>query len=196
MRIVQKSLSISNYLTMFVGILLTIAVQSSSIITSTFTPLVGLSILTVEQMFPLTLGANIGTTCTAILASLVTESVNAIQIAICHFFFNIIGILIWYPLKFTRKIPLKMAFRLGELVSKFKWFGIYYILYLFLLIPMISWGISNLISINVIGLVFGIIILSILGLISLYMFYKFERLVEIILKCKRLNFNKRHIEMN
>ena len=86
MRIVQKSLSINNYLTMLVGVLLTIAVQSSSIITSTFTPLVGLSILTVEQMFPLTLGANIGTTCTAILASLYVESVSAIQIAICHLF--------------------------------------------------------------------------------------------------------------
>jgi sodium-dependent phosphate cotransporter len=194
MRMVQKSLSISPYLTMIVGVLLTISVQSSSIITSTFTPLVGLSILTVEQMFPLTLGANIGTTCTAILASLVTESVSAIQIAICHFIFNIIGIVLWFPLKFTRKVPLKMAFRLGDLVAKYKWFGVYYILYLFLLIPIASWSISNLISINVIGLVFGILILSILGIISLYMFYKFERIVEFMLKCKRFNFNKRQID--
>lgn len=196
MRIVQKSLSISNYLTMLVGVLLTIAVQSSSIITSTFTPLVGLSILTVEQMFPLTLGANIGTTCTAILASLVTESVSAIQIAICHFIFNIIGIFIWFPIKYTRKVPLKMAFRLGDLVAKYRWFGIYYILYLFILVPVISWGVSNLISINVVGLVFGILILSILGSISLYMFYKFERLVEFATRCKRIKFNRRHIEMN
>ena len=50
--IVKKSLSISPYLTMFVGMVLTMSVQSSCIITSTFTPLVGLSILTVEQMFP------------------------------------------------------------------------------------------------------------------------------------------------
>jgi len=194
MRIVQKSLSISPYLTMIVGMILTISVQSSSIITSTFTPLVGLSILTVEQMFPLTLGANIGTTCTAILASLVTESVSAIQIAICHFIFNIIGITLWFPLQFTRRVPLKMAYRLGDLVAKYKWFGVYYILYLFILIPVISWSISNLITLSIIGLVFGILILSILAMISLWMFNQFERFIEIAGKCRRRN-RQRQIEM-
>ena len=125
MRIVQRSLSLSPYITMIVGMLLTIAVQSSSIITSTFTPLVGLSILTVEQMYPLTLGSNIGTTCTAFLASLVTDSTKAIQIAVCHFIFNIMGIIIWFPLPVTRKIPLGMAYRLGDLVTTYRWFGIF-----------------------------------------------------------------------
>ena len=51
----------SPYLSMLFGIGLTIMVQSSSITTSTFTPLVGLDIISLEQMLPLTLGANIGT---------------------------------------------------------------------------------------------------------------------------------------
>jgi sodium-dependent phosphate cotransporter len=182
MRVVQKSLNISPYLTMIVGMLLTMAVQSSSIITSTFTPLVGLSILTVEQMFPLTLGSNIGTTFTAIIASLVTESVGAIQIAICHFIFNIIGIAIWFPIPYTRKIPLNMAYRLGDLVSKYKWFGMFYILYFFVVTPLISWGISYLIAVDTAGLVFGIILITAEYGLSLLLMRNFEKVLEKILK--------------
>ena len=174
LRWIKKSVSISPYLTMLLGTLLTISVQSSSIITSTFTPLVGLDILTVEQMFPLTLGANIGTTFTAILASLVTGSANAIQIALCHLIFNIIGIIIWYPIPFLRSIPLNMAIKLGEYVSKFKWFGGFYILYSFIIFPAISWGVSYLFSVNTAGLVFGIILLLIFTSLSLLFFKKFE----------------------
>jgi sodium-dependent phosphate cotransporter len=183
MRLVQRSLNLSPYIAMLLGMFLTIAVQSSSIITSTFTPLVGLSILTVEQMYPLTLGSNIGTTCTAILASLVTESSNAIQIAICHFIFNIMGIMIWFPIPITRKVPLKMAHRLGNLVSRYRWFGIFYILYLFVLIPGVSWGISNLISLNTIGLVFGIILLLIVCILTLLLFSRFEKVVNLFSNC-------------
>lgn len=55
-------------------------------------------------MLPLTLGANIGTTFTAILASLVSTKTSAIQIALCHFFFNIFGILIWFPIPQMRAL--------------------------------------------------------------------------------------------
>ena len=48
-------------------------VQSSSIFTSALTPLVGVGILHLDRMYPLTLGANIGTTFTAILASLAAD---------------------------------------------------------------------------------------------------------------------------
>lgn len=74
---------------------MTILVQSSSIFTSTLTPLVGLGIITVERVYPFTLGSNIGTTVTGILAALTATSQkelrNSIQIALCHTFFNIIG---------------------------------------------------------------------------------------------------------
>jgi solute carrier family 34 (sodium-dependent phosphate cotransporter) len=196
MRIVQRSLSLSPYITMIVGMLLTIAVQSSSIITSTFTPLVGLSILTVEQMYPLTLGSNIGTTCTAFLASLVTDSTKAIQIAVCHFIFNIMGIIIWFPLPVTRKIPLGMAYRLGDLVTTYRWFGIFYITYLFIAIPLISLGISYIIALNTIGLVFGIILLIILCASTLLLFKKFEKIVQLIFHRRRIRSNIYEIEMS
>merc|ERR1719405_417236 len=99
---------------MFFGMTMTIMVQSSSITTSALTPLVALGIISVEDMLPLTLGANIGTTCTAFLASIVTEKKNAIQIALCHLFFNIFGILIWFPVPFMRRAPLKICHILAE----------------------------------------------------------------------------------
>ena len=81
MKITQKVLGMHPILSIIYGMLMTIAVQSSSIITSTLTPLVALDIITLEQMLPLTLGANIGTTCTAFIASVVSGSQDAIQVS-------------------------------------------------------------------------------------------------------------------
>ena len=47
---------------MLFGIIITIMVQSSSITTSLVVPLAGAGVLTLRQIFPFTLGANIGTT--------------------------------------------------------------------------------------------------------------------------------------
>merc|ERR1712167_547296 len=87
MKITQKVLGMHPILSIIYGMLMTITVQSSSIITSTLTPLVALDIITLEQMLPLTLGANIGTTCTAFIASVVSGSQDAIQVSICHLLF-------------------------------------------------------------------------------------------------------------
>jgi len=74
---------------------LTILVQSSSIFTSTLTPLVGLGVITIERVYPFTIGSNIGTTVTGIMAALTAkngqELRNSLQVALCHTFFNIIG---------------------------------------------------------------------------------------------------------
>merc|ERR1719159_807110 len=99
----KKILGLNAYLSILFGMIMTICVQSSSIITSALVPLVALQIISVEDMLPLTLGANIGTTCTAFLASLVTEKKTAIQIALCHLFFNIFGIIIWFPVPVMRR---------------------------------------------------------------------------------------------
>lgn len=75
------------------GCILTIIVQSSSVFTSTLTPLVGLGIVTIERVFPLTLGSNIGTTITGILASLSGPARtlhSSLQIALWYFFFELI----------------------------------------------------------------------------------------------------------
>jgi sodium-dependent phosphate cotransporter len=78
-----------------VGCVFTILVQSSSIFTSTLTPLVGLGIISIERMYPFTLGSNIGTTITGMMAALTATTAqelrNSLQIALCHTFFNIFG---------------------------------------------------------------------------------------------------------
>jgi sodium-dependent phosphate cotransporter len=116
-----------------VGILLTVMVQSSSITTSLMVPMAGAGILTLRQIFPYTLGANIGTTVTAILAALVTGSVEAVTIAFAHLMFNISGIVIWWPLKF---VPVKMAEKFAVYATKRKVIPIAYVLVLFFILPL------------------------------------------------------------
>ena len=55
-----------NYLAILVGCLMTILVQSSSIFTSALTPLAGIGVISLERMYPLTLGSNVGTTTTGL----------------------------------------------------------------------------------------------------------------------------------
>merc|ERR1719216_560137 len=60
---------LTGYLAMVVGAVMTILVQSSSVFTSTLTPLAGTGLVSLERVYPLTLGSNIGTTTTSLLAS-------------------------------------------------------------------------------------------------------------------------------
>ena len=70
---------------MVIGVVFTFLLQSSSVFTSTLTPLVGLGVISIDRMYPLTLGSNIGTTTTAMLAALASDSdarTTTIQIAV------------------------------------------------------------------------------------------------------------------
>jgi solute carrier family 34 (sodium-dependent phosphate cotransporter) len=94
---------------MLFGLLLTVAVQSSSIPTSLAIPLAGAGILRLAQVYPFNLGANIGTTITAMLAALATGNETAIVVAFSHLFFNLLGILIIWTVPTIRRIPLHLA---------------------------------------------------------------------------------------
>merc|ERR1712176_795583 len=150
-RIVHKATNINGYLAILVGVGITILVQSSSITTSTFTPLVGLGVVQLEQMYPITLGANIGTTITALLAALLS-STNAMQVALAHLFFNISGIIVWYPIPFMRNIPLNAARNLGKSTRIWRGVPIVYILVAFMLIPVALLGLSIMFTQGVKGL--------------------------------------------
>ncbi len=118
------------------GMLLTISVQSSSITTSTVIPLAGAGVLTLRQIYPFTLGANIGTTVTALLASL-TLNVTAMVAAFAHLFFNIFGILIIYANPILREIPLKLSVTFSDLAIKNKIYPILYLIVVFFLTPFL-----------------------------------------------------------
>ena len=117
------------------GIILTIMVQSSSITTSLVVPLAGAGVLTLKKIFPVTLGANIGTTVTALLAAL-TGTVAALVAAISHLLFNIFGIAVIYGIPQLRAIPLFLAEKISELAVKNKFIPIIYLLIVFGAIPL------------------------------------------------------------
>ncbi|KAK5614662.1 hypothetical protein CRENBAI_006252, partial [Crenichthys baileyi] len=135
---------LAGYIAMFVGAGVTFLVQSSSVFTSTMTPLVGIGVISLERAYPLTLGSNIGTTATALLAALASPGnklAASVQIALCHLFFNVFGILLWYPVPFMR-LPIRMAYVLGERTAKYRWFAVLYLLLCFLLLPSLVLGLS------------------------------------------------------
>ena len=128
--------------TMLFGVVMTILVQSSSITTSMVVPLIGGGILTLQQVFPYVLGANIGTTVTAMLASLATGNIAAVTVAFAHLFFNLAGILLIYPIPAIRRIPMAMATGLANLTGRSRLIAIAYVALVFYLIPLLlvfSW---------------------------------------------------------
>ena len=135
---------LTGYLAILVGAGLTMLVQSSSIFTSALTPLIGVGVVTIERAFPLTLGANIGTTATGILAALASDSNldKALQIAFCHLFFNISGIMLWYPIPYLRKVPINVAKTLGNKTADYRWFAVVYLVFGFFLLPAAVFGLS------------------------------------------------------
>ena len=116
-----------------VGLVLTAMVQSSSITTSLAVPLAGAGMLTLVQIFPYTLGANIGTTVTAILAALVTGNLSAVTVAFSHLLFNLSGMIVWWPFKF---VPIAMAEKFSGIAVKKKFIPILYVIIVFFLIPI------------------------------------------------------------
>jgi sodium-dependent phosphate cotransporter len=118
------------------GVILTILVQSSSITTSTIIPLAGAGVLTLRQIYPFTLGANIGTTVTALLASL-TLNTTAMVAAFSHLFFNIFGIILIYLNPLLRDVPMKLAKWIANVALKNKALPIIYLLIIFFGIPLI-----------------------------------------------------------
>lgn len=119
------------------GLLLTVLVQSSSITTSLIVPLAGAGILTLRQIFPYTLGANVGTTCTAILASLAVGEPGAVTVAFAHLLFNIVGISLIWPVRQVREVPLALARRMAYLAQRNRWIPVAYIVIIFYLAPFL-----------------------------------------------------------
>ena len=157
----------TGYVAMVLGMVITILFQSSSVFTSAINPLIGMGLVTIERAYPITLGSNIGTTVTAILAAFTAEPEyvqNTVQIAMCHLFFNITGILIFYPIPFMR-IPIPIAKALGNITAKYRWFAIFYLITMFGLFPIAVFGLSltpNAIALIVVGVPILVILLIVI----------------------------------
>ncbi|UCH83498.1 MAG: Na/Pi symporter [Candidatus Latescibacterota bacterium] len=129
----DKTLFKNSLRAMLLGVGLTVMVQSSSITTSLCVPLAGARILTLKQIFPFALGANVGTTITAMLASLVTADPAAVTVAFAHLLFNVTGIIIIWPM---RRLPIHLSERLASASIRSRFVPVLYILIVFFLIPI------------------------------------------------------------
>ncbi len=116
------------------GVLTTAAIRSSSVTTSLVVPLVAKKIVKLRSAVPFILGANIGTTISAFIAAIGTSN-TAISIAISHFLFNFIGVLIFFPIPVLKEIPIKLATGLGRITLKYRLAGLLYLLLMFFIIP-------------------------------------------------------------
>jgi sodium-dependent phosphate cotransporter len=116
------------------GLIVTALVQSSSVTTSIAIPLAGAGIINIRQIFPYTLGANVGTTVTALLAALSAGNVPALTVAFAHFLFNVFGIVALYP---ARKLPIWLAETFAGLAIRNRAIPIAFILGLYIVVPFL-----------------------------------------------------------
>jgi len=123
----------------FSGTLVTVLVQSSSTTTSLVVPLAGNGVLTLQEIYPFTLGSNIGTCITALLAATAVpdNQAAALEIASIHLLYNLIGTIIIYSIPFLRNIPIVGAETLATVASERKYLAFIYILTVFFIIPAI-----------------------------------------------------------
>ncbi len=129
------------------GTIITVLVQSSSTTTSLIVPLAGTGVFSMRQVYPFTLGSNIGTCVTALLAATAIVGDNAVlalQIALVHLFFNVLGILLIYGLPFLRQIPPRIAEWLATLAQRNKLYVAGYIGGVFFALPLMLIGASQL----------------------------------------------------
>jgi len=124
-----------------VGLVLTAIVQSSSVTTSLVVPLAGTGLLSIAQVLPYTLGAAIGTTVTALLASLATsadtpeQAAVGVALACSHLLFNVFGSMIWYPF---RRVPVFIARWFGGIASRDRRLALALVLSAFFGLPILS----------------------------------------------------------
>ena len=157
---------LTGFIAILVGAGMTMLVQSSSVFTSALTPLVGMGMIRIERVYPITLGSNIGTTGTGLLAAMAASGDKlplALQIGLCHLFFNISGILLFYPIPFMR-IPIRLAKMMGNTTARYRWFAILYLIVMFFILPGSVFALSML-GMTPMLIVLGIVLLFIFVII-------------------------------
>lgn len=144
--ILHRAIGGSALVSILVGMGITGLIQSSSATTSLMIPLAGNGVFTLEQIYPFTLGANIGTCLTALLAATALTGKAAfpgLEIALVQLLYNTLGVLIIYSVPILRNVPLQGARFLSEIAVQYKWAALGYIMVIFLVLPAICLGITK-----------------------------------------------------
>ncbi|PHS44970.1 MAG: hypothetical protein COB05_16585 [Marinobacter sp.] len=120
------------------GAIVTVLVQSSSTTTSLMVPLAGSGVFKLKQIYPFTLGANIGTTITALLAATAISgdhAILALQIALVHLIYNLSAVFLIYGVKNLRKLPIRGAMWLARVAADHKVYALLYMIGVFFALP-------------------------------------------------------------
>jgi len=125
-----------------VGIGVTLLVQYSSVTASTLVQLAALGAIRIEQLYPLVIGANIGTALPGVISSISKQGTSPLQVALSHLFVNIASFLLWYPLPHTRVVITWPAQRLGHGAALWPYFPVLYAIGLYFGIPLLLIGLS------------------------------------------------------
>ncbi|GMF18384.1 unnamed protein product [Phytophthora lilii] len=142
--LVSRMLAFNGYVNIVAGAVITFVVQSSTVVTCTLTPMAGLGVFTLEQVYPLILGANLGTCGTALLASLVVSDKQAVAVALSHLWFNFFGIIIFYPVALMRRPILSWARSVAYFSASWAVVGVLFIFVTYLILPGVLIGLEQL----------------------------------------------------
>ena len=123
---------------MLLGVIITVAVQSSSITTSIMVPLAAAGVVTIHNIYPVTLGANVGTTITALLAALAAGNTNSLTVGLVHTLFNISAIVLLYPVARIREIPIRLAQGLAQVAVTRQALAVAYVVVVFIIVPLVG----------------------------------------------------------
>jgi sodium-dependent phosphate cotransporter len=118
------------------GMVTTAAIRSSTITTSVVVPIVAKKIAKLRQAAPFIMGANVGTTITAMIAAFFYgTTTSAISIAMAHFLFNFLGVILFMFIPGIKSIPINLSEGLGRLSMRYRMAGIVFLLLIFFIIP-------------------------------------------------------------
>jgi len=144
--ILHRAIGRTPLVSMLAGTGITCLIQSSSAATSLMIPLAGNGVFRLEQIYPFTLGTNIGTCLTALLAATALTgevAIPGLEIALVHLLYNCLGVLTIYSLPFLRDIPLRGARLLAEMATRYQFAALGYIIMIFLGLPALGLGITS-----------------------------------------------------
>src|SRR5215467_8603856 len=136
--VLMKAVGRNPYLAMVSGMGVTVLTQSSTITTSVLVPFAGAGILTPAQIYPVTVGANLGTTFTVVFAAFAVVGQDAkigLQAAFVHLLYNLFAIIVIYVIPILRPVPLFFAETLARIAAERKWVVAVYLITVFIALP-------------------------------------------------------------
>ena len=137
-QIFRAAIGKNSALALLSGLVVTLIVQSSTLTTVLIVPLAGAGIMTLAQVYPFTLGANIGTPITALMsATAITGEYQAValQIAFVHLLYNGLAVILFALIPPLWRLPIQAAQALANGATRSRLVVPAYILGVFFILP-------------------------------------------------------------